>query len=572
MPRIRARKTNRGLVGPEVYDRAWQSVTSGQSIRAAAKMHGVCNVTLMRYVKRRSKDDAAPPPGYRSHNKVFTEEQEALLKQRLTQASDAFFGVNAKVARVLAYQLAKQHGIKCPPSWEEHGMAGKDWYLNFKDRSQSLLTFWPKATSISRSPGFNSKNVGLFFSNLSSLFQQHNFQAKDVWNADETTIATAQAPDHNTHSHGKKQMGAVTSAQRGSLVTLALAVNAVGNYIPPHFVFPRKKFYQRFVRDGPVGCIGSCSGSGCMQEADFTLFLKHFVSHTKPTPDSKVLLLLDDDASHLSVEGFEYCQENGVVLFSFPPNCSHKLQPLEQSVFGPLKNGLSSAMDHWTTCHPDKTMSIYDLPSIVATALPSAATLENIMAGFECTGIWPLNPDIFTAVDFSKEYVTDCADPPELVASSPPVSPSAPSQVSPTSGHITATFASGVTAPKSESVGFASEAVAFATEAVAFATVASTFESETVGFDSEAAAPFSEAATFAFEAAAFASEAAAFARDAAAFAREAATFGSKAAVFGSKAAALATGAATFSTRQMTAAPASAVAGEGFSTESISPFH
>ncbi|KAL7373167.1 hypothetical protein ABVT39_000447 [Epinephelus coioides] len=155
--------------------------------------------------------------------------------------------------------------------------------------------------------------------------------------------------------------------------------------------------------------------------------MRHFVSHTNPCPDSKVLLLLDNHASHLSLECIEYCREKGVVLLSFPPHCSHRLQPLDRSVFGPLKRYLNKAMGHWMTSHPAKTMSIYDLPSIVATALPSAATPANIMAGFRCTGIFPFNPQIFSDTDFLPAYVTDCLDPATLQEASPPAAtPAAP--------------------------------------------------------------------------------------------------------------------------------------------------
>jgi len=57
--------------------------------------------------------------------------------------------------------------------------------------------------------------------------------------------------------------------------------------------------------------------------------------------------------------------------------------------------------------HPGKTMSIYDIPGIVNDALPLAATPKNIQAGFKCTGIYPLNANIFSDSDFSPSSVTD---------------------------------------------------------------------------------------------------------------------------------------------------------------------
>ena len=98
--------------------------------------------------------------------------------------------------------------------------------------------------------------------------------------------------------------------ERGTLVTMALAVNAQGNSIPPHFVIPHKIYHNHFVCDGPKGCISLCSGSGWMQENDFLTFLKHFVNYTIASLD-------------------------------------------HQKCFTPK-------VDHWMVGSPGKTMTIYD--------------------------------------------------------------------------------------------------------------------------------------------------------------------------------------------------------------------
>jgi hypothetical protein len=83
-----------------------------------------------------------------------------------------------------------------------------------------------------------------------------------------------------------KQDGAVTSAERGSLVTMAVAVSASGNSIPPFFVFPRKKYRDYFIASGNAGSVNK---SGWMTGNDFVLFIKH----TRVTKDRPVLRLLD---------------------------------------------------------------------------------------------------------------------------------------------------------------------------------------------------------------------------------------------------------------------------------------
>ncbi|CAM4570494.1 unnamed protein product [Leuciscus chuanchicus] len=119
-----------------------------------------------------------------------------------------------------------------------------------------------------------------------------------------------------------------------------------------------------------------------------------------------LLLLLDNHHSHISVAAIDFCRAHGIVMLSFPPHCSHLLQPLDRSVFGPLKHYVSTAADLWMKNHPGQHMTIYDIPSLVA------ATITNLAAGFYCTGIWPLNPEVFDKDAFALSFVTDRPPPP----------------------------------------------------------------------------------------------------------------------------------------------------------------
>lgn len=40
---------------------------------------------------------------------------------------------------------------------------------------------------------------------------------------------------------GKKQIGSITSGERGILTTIILCMNAVKNDMPPHFIIPRHR-------------------------------------------------------------------------------------------------------------------------------------------------------------------------------------------------------------------------------------------------------------------------------------------------------------------------------------------
>lgn len=94
-------------------------------------------------------------------------------------------------------------------------------------------------------------------------------------------------------------------------------------------------------------------------------------------------------------------------MLSFPPHCSHKLQPLDRTVFGPFKRVVNSASSAWMVNHPGSTMTIYDIPGIVKIAFPMSFTQSNIISGFAVTGIFPFNRDIFSEADFLPSDVTN---------------------------------------------------------------------------------------------------------------------------------------------------------------------
>ena len=56
-------------------------------------------------------------------------------------------------------------------------------------------------------------------------------------------------------ARGQKQVGSITSGERGQLVTLVYTVSATGNTIPPMFIFPRVHYRNHFINAAPPGSV-----------------------------------------------------------------------------------------------------------------------------------------------------------------------------------------------------------------------------------------------------------------------------------------------------------------------------
>ena len=94
------------------------------------------------------------------------------------------------------------------------------------------------------------------------------------------------------------------------------------------------------INGGPPGCVGVANPSGWVNVATFLEWMKHFIQNVKHSPANPVLLLLDNHESHVSIpifQMFRFSKKKFKTMLSFPPHCSHKLQPLDWSVYGALK-------------------------------------------------------------------------------------------------------------------------------------------------------------------------------------------------------------------------------------------
>ncbi|XP_065645523.1 uncharacterized protein LOC136075994 [Hydra vulgaris] len=343
MVRNYVRKTQRGATNDRIKS-ALDVIKMGCSLKNVASEFSINKKTLQRH--RDGKVKVAGGLSLGGKFPVFSKEFELKVVTQVQIIETALFGLTTIDVCHLAYDFAKQMGIDNPFN-KESKMAGVDWLRGFMPRNPQLSIRTPQATSISRAIGFNKPKVNQFFSVYKSLFEEHKFSPKQLWNMDETGITNVHKPGKIIATKGKRQVSKITSGERGATVTVVCAMSASGTYVPPLFIFPRKRMTDRLAVGAPSGSIIRVSSSGWTDSSLFIEWLTHFVAVTHASKTNEQLIVLDGHHSHKTLEAINFCRDNGIHLITLPPYCTHKMQPLDRTFFKPLKVGYNTAASNW---------------------------------------------------------------------------------------------------------------------------------------------------------------------------------------------------------------------------------
>jgi hypothetical protein len=198
----------------------------------------------------------------------------------------------------------------------------------------------------------------------------------------------------------------VTSAERGETITVEICMSAAGSFMPPLFVFPRQRHNVEFMRNAPPGSFAEFHKSGWMQKEIFERWLEKFIIFTNASKDRPVLLILDGHSTKI-IELITMARDNGVILLYFPPHCTHKLLPLDVGFMKPLSTYYDQENTNWLGTNVGNVITVKQVADIFGLAYIKATSISTAINIFKKTGIWPLNPDVFTDADFMAAETTN---------------------------------------------------------------------------------------------------------------------------------------------------------------------
>ena len=386
---------------------ALEATQRGVSIYRAARQYCVPETTLRDRARGRVEVDATI-----GFDKLFSKDEEQKLVDHITYMADIGYGYN----KANIQHMAKDYADSLGKNVKAEEKLSSNWFYGFIDRWPNLKRVKPQKLSIYRAKSASREVLDKYYKELASVLTSNNLHDKpgQIYNVDETGISSEHNPP-KVICHKNTIPQCITSS-RGSTVTIIAAGNALGNSIPPYYVFAGARWNVDFLKDACPGSDGEMSKTGWSNTDVFHNYItKHFAKYvnlSKEKSAAPTLILYDGHKSHISLTLTEWAKKYNVVLFVLPPHTSHITQPLDVAVFGPFKAMYNSECQAYMKRNPGLSVTKYEVAHLTSTPYLRALSAENLISAFRKTGIHPFNNKVITDSQVAPSVIYHEQDPP----------------------------------------------------------------------------------------------------------------------------------------------------------------
>ena len=240
-----------------------------------------------------------------------------------------------------------------------------------------------------------------------------NLNLKDIapekiWNCDETGFQFQHKPTLVCARKGSKNVSGRTSQSRESISVLVCG-NANGAHIPP-MVVVKGKTYKSLnswaVEDSPPETVWTWQEKAWMENLlGVEWFTRCFLKHCGDSRPQ--LLILDGHKSHESLELLEAAKAANIDLYALPPHTTSCLQPMDKTVFGPLKKQYNATCSEYLCQNPSNNINKASWPKLFTESYDKAVTTTNIISGFKSCGIHPFNSEVLSKSAYAPSLALD---------------------------------------------------------------------------------------------------------------------------------------------------------------------
>ena len=197
-----------------------------------------------------------------------------------------------------------------------------------------------------------------------------------MYNIDESGFSPEHNPPRIVYLKGKTPLA--IASPRSTMVTYTGAVNAIGNAIPPFLLHKGVRFTDDLsvIKGATPGCDVVMSKNGWSNYDIFSEISSNTFCEVCEHSSRKTYINL--------VRWFHHSHQ----CFVQRPHSSQFLQPLDVSVFGPLKNAYNTRVQIYLRQHPGQVVNRYAMTPLICKSYLHATKPSNVISAFRKTGIF----------------------------------------------------------------------------------------------------------------------------------------------------------------------------------------
>jgi hypothetical protein len=269
---------------------------------------------------------------------------------------------------------------------------GPNWAKAFEKHRPEL------AAKKNRPQDWNRHNiydkVEYWFEVIGKEVQNPDILPENVYNMDETGIMLSMLNSVKVLV-GKDDTHAYRGARvKRTMVTAVECISADGRCLNPMIIWPAKTHRANWTTYPTPGWVYALSDTGFTDSYISLQWLKLvFDPQTKQRANGKPRVLIwDGFGTHETLEILEFCFEHNITLCRMPSHCSHKLQPCDVGVFGPLKTAYREQVERMELGGVN-TVGKQHFTYLYSPAREKAFTKRNILGAWRGSGLFPFNPN-----------------------------------------------------------------------------------------------------------------------------------------------------------------------------------
>ena len=363
----------------------------GQKRKAGDMQPRTCESTRRQQARGKpSRKDKAAKQQY------LTPCEEKALVEYVLRLSARGHPLPVKYLRSLALVIARRRSstFQIPTIHDDIRPPGKNWPQGFYKRHPELQSRRVKALDWARHDCNIYDKVADWFTLIGKELHDPAIVSENVYNMDETGVLLSVmsslkvlVSEHDLRTY----RGA---GVKRTLVTAIECISADGRCLDPLIVWPAVTHRSTWTTHPTPGWHFACSKTGYTDTHISLSWMQNvFDPQTRERAGCQPRILINDGfGTHESLELLEFCLKNNIILCRLPSHTSHKLQPCDAGVFGPLKTAYREQVEKLYRGGA-ATVGKQHFTLLYQRARDLAFTRKNVLSGWDKTGLYPFNPD-----------------------------------------------------------------------------------------------------------------------------------------------------------------------------------